>query len=163
MATVNENLYNIDTGILPKDACIVIVHTQWNREIVDKLLEGCLGILEKYGMRNYKIISVPGAFEIPFTIKNFWETYQNKFEKPQAFIALGCVLRGGTPHFDYVCKAITDGILQLNLTLPVPTIFGVLTVDNQQQAEERTGGAHGNKGEEAALTTLKMMTLKYSK
>ncbi len=163
MATVNENLYNIDTGILPKDACIVIVHTQWNHEIVDKLLSGCLGILEKYGMRNHKIFSVPGAFEIPFAIKNFWETYQNKFEKPHAFIALGCVLRGGTPHFDYVCKAITDGILQLNLTLPVPTIFGVLTVDNQQQAEERTGGAHGNKGEEAALTALKMITLKYSK
>jgi 6,7-dimethyl-8-ribityllumazine synthase len=114
-------------------------------------------------MQNYKIISVPGAFEIPFAIKNFWDTYQNKFEKPQVFIALGCVLRGGTPHFDYVCKAITDGVVQLNLTLPVPTIFGVLTVDNQEQADERTGGTHGNKGEEAALTALKMITLKYSR
>lgn len=162
MAIVNENLYNIDTGILPKDACIVIVHTQWNPEIVNKLLEGCVSVLQQYGMHNYKIINVPGAFEIPFTIKNFWNTYHNKFEKPQAFIALGCVLRGGTPHFDYVCKAITDGVLQLNLSLPVPTIFGVLTVDNQQQADERTGGTHGNKGEEAALSALKMMTLKYS-
>lgn len=163
MATVNENLYHIDTGILPKDACIVIVHTQWNPETVNKLLEGCVKILNEFEMKNHKIISVPGTFEIPFTIKNFWETYQNKFEKPQAFIALGCVLRGGTPHFDYVCKAITDGILQLNLTLPVPTIFGVLTVDDQKQADERTGGIHGNKGEEAALTALKMITLKYSK
>jgi 6,7-dimethyl-8-ribityllumazine synthase len=163
MATVNENLYNIDTGILPKDACIVIVHTQWNPQTVNKLLDGCLKVLREYGMNNHKVISVPGAFEIPFTIKNFWETYQNKFEKPQAFIALGCVLRGGTPHFDYVCKAITDGVLQLNLTLPVPTIFGVLTVDDQQQADERTGGTHGNKGEEAALTALKMIALKYSK
>jgi len=163
MALVHENLYNIDAGILPKDACIVIVHTQWNQEIVGKLLGGCKELLEQYEMNNYKIISVPGAFEIPFTIKNFWETYRNKFEKPQAFIALGCVLRGGTPHFDYVCKAITDGVLQLNLTLPVPTIFGVLTVDNQQQADERAGGVHGNKGEEAALTALKMITLKYSR
>ena len=75
---------------------------------------------------------------------------------------MGCVLRGDTPHFDYVCKAVTDGVLHLNLILPVPTIFGVLTVDNQQQADERTGGIHGNKGEEAALSALKMMALKYS-
>ena len=79
------------------------------------------------------------------------------------FIALGCVLRGGTPHFDYVCRAVTDGILQLNLTLPVPTIFGVLTVDTQQQADERTGGIHGNKGEEAALTALRMLSVKYAR
>ena len=163
MAIVNQNLYHIDTGILPKDACIVIVHTQWNQDIVNKLVDGCKSILDEYQMTNYRVISVPGAFEIPFAIKNFWDTYQNKFEKPQAFIALGCVLKGGTPHFDYVCKAITDGVLQLNLLLPVPTIFGVLTVDSQQQAEERTGGIQGNKGEEAALTALKMITLEYSK
>ena len=162
MASVNENLYNFNTGILPKNACIVIVHTEWNSEIVGRLLEGCIKMLKQFEMNNYKVISVPGAFEIPFAVKNFWDTYQNKFEKPQAFIALGCVLRGDTPHFDYVCKAITDGVLQLNLMLPVPTIFGVLTVDNQQQAEERIGGAHGHKGEEAAITALKMMALKYS-
>lgn len=162
MAAANENLYNFNTGILPKNACIVIVHTEWNSEIVNKLLEGCIAKLKHFDMNNYKIVSVPGAFEIPFAIKSFWETYQNKFEKPQAFIALGCVLRGTTPHFDYVCKAVTDGVLQLNLILPVPTIFGVLTVDNQQQADERTGGVHGNKGEEAAISALKMMALKYS-
>lgn len=162
MATVNQELYDINTGILQKDACIVIVHTQWNPGTVNKLLEGCLKILGESGMNNYKIISVPGAFEIPFAIKNFWETYQNKFEKPQVFIALGCVLRGDTPHFEYVCRAVTDGVMHLNLSLPVPSIFGVLTVDNQQQADDRTGGIHGNKGEEAALTALKMMALKYS-
>lgn len=162
MASVNENLYNFNAGILSKDACIVIVQTEWNAEIVSKLLQGCTKILQQYGMNNYKIITVPGAFEIPFAVKHFWDTYQNKFEKPQAFIALGCVLRGGTPHFEYVCKAVTDGVVHLNLILPVPTIFGVLTVDNQQQADERTGGAHGNKGEEAAITALKMMALKYS-
>lgn len=162
MAAVNENLYNFNPGILSKDACIVIVHTEWNAEIVDKLLDGCVKMLRHFGMNNYKVITVPGAFEIPFAIKNFWDTYHNKFEKPQVFIALGCVLRGGTPHFDYVCKAVTDGVLHLNLTLPIPTIFGVLTVDTMQQAEERTGGVHGNKGEEAAISALKMMALKYS-
>ena len=162
MAEVNENLFNFNPGILSKDACIVIVHTEWNFEIVDKLLEGCIKILKHFGMTNYKVLRVPGAFEIPFAVKNFWDTYQNKFEKPKAFIALGCVLRGDTPHFDYVCKAVTDGVLQLNLILPVPTIFGVLTVDNQQQADERTGGVHGNKGEEAAVSALKMMAISQS-
>ena len=69
------------------------------------------------------------------------------------------MLRGDTPHFEYVCRAVTDGVLQLNLTLPVPTIFAVLTVDNQQQIDERTGGKHGNKGAEAAITALKMISL----
>jgi 6,7-dimethyl-8-ribityllumazine synthase len=71
-------------------------------------------------------------------------------------------LRGDTPHFDYVCKAVTDGVLQLNMTLPIPTIFGVLTVDNQQQADERIGGKHGHKGEEAAITALKMIAVQKS-
>src|SRR5487761_2163608 len=162
MAEVNENLFNFNPGILSKDACIVIIHTEWNFEIVDKLLEGCIKMLKHFGMTNYKVLRVRGAFEIPFAVKNFWDTYQNKFEKPKAFIALGCVLRGDTPHFDYVCKAVTDGVLQLNLILPVPTIFGVLTVDNQQQADERTGGVHGNKGEEAAVSALKMMAISQS-
>ena len=162
MAAVDETLYNFNPGILSKDACIVIVHTEWNAAIVDKLLDGCSTLLKQYGMHNYKVITVPGAFEIPFAIKNFWEHYHNKFEKPQAFIALGCVLRGDTPHFDYVCRAVTDGVVQLNLTLPVPTIFGVLTVDTQQQADERTGGVHGNKGAEAAISALKMIAVKNS-
>ena len=161
MASVNENLFNFNAGILPKNACIVIVHTEWNETIVNKLLQGCLDVLNQYEMNNYKILKVPGAFEIPFAVKNFWDRYNNKFEKPQAFITLGCVMRGDTPHFDYVCKAVTDGVLQLNLILPVPVIFGILTVDNQHQADERTGGVHGNKGAEAAITALKMMTLKY--
>jgi len=160
MASVNQDLLNYNPGILPTNACIVIVYTEWNAEIVDKLLQGCINVLNQHGMNNYKMLQVPGAFEIPFAVKNFWDTYQNKFERPQVFITLGCVLRGGTPHFDYVCKAVTDGVLHLNLILPVPTIFGVLTVDNQQQADERTGGIHGNKGEEAAITALKMLALK---
>jgi 6,7-dimethyl-8-ribityllumazine synthase len=149
----NSKLLEINTGTLPKGACVVIVRTEWNAAIIDKLEAGCTKILAEQGIEKVKIITVPGAFEIPFAVKSYW---------PHAFIALGCVLRGGTPHFEYVCKAVTDGIVQLNLQLPVPTIFGVLTLDTQQQADERTGGIHGHKGEEAAITAVKMMALQES-
>src|SRR5690349_21630802 len=132
----NSNLLQIDTGILQKDACIVIVRTEWNAAIIDRLEEGCHRLLKEKGFENVITITVPGAFEIPFAIKNYWETSKYWSNPPRAFIALGCVLRGDTPHFDYVCKGVTDGVVNLNLLLPVPTIFGVLTVDNQQQAEE---------------------------
>jgi 6,7-dimethyl-8-ribityllumazine synthase len=162
MAVTGSNLYNINTGILQKDACIVIVRTEWNADIVDRLESGCRKVLEQYEMKKVKTLVVPGAFEIPFGIKSYWESFNDRFEKPRAFIALGCVLRGDTPHFDYVCKGVTDGIVHLNVMLPVPSIFGILTVDNNQQAEERLGGSHGHKGEEAAVTALKMIGLQRS-
>ncbi|HVU57535.1 MAG TPA: 6,7-dimethyl-8-ribityllumazine synthase [Puia sp.] len=156
----NSGLLKTDTGILhSRDACVVIVRTEWNAAIVDELEKGCRSALEKAGARVQEVITVPGAFEIPFGIKAYWEVHKYKDDRPQAFIALGCVLRGDTPHFEYVCRAVTDGIVQLNMLLPVPTIFGVLTVDNQQQADERIGGRHGHKGEEAAITALKMISL----
>ena len=157
MAVSEDNLFNIDAGILQKDALIIIVRTSWNKLIVDKLEQGCINILEHYGMNNYKVITVPGAFEIPFSIRSFWDN--SKLHKPRVFIALGCVLRGDTPHFEYVCRAVTDGVMTLNMTLPVPTIFGVLTVDNQEQADERTGGNFGNKGKESAVSALSMIAL----
>jgi 6,7-dimethyl-8-ribityllumazine synthase len=160
----NSNLLNTGTGILNsvRDACIVIVRTEWNATIVDALENGCHKALAEAGVGPCKVITVPGAFEIPFGIKSYWEAHKYKDDKPNVFIALGCVLRGDTPHFDYVCKAVTDGVVQLNLSLPVPVIFGVLTVDNQQQADERIGGKHGHKGEEAAITALKMISLMQS-
>lgn len=152
----NSKLLNIDAGILKKNACVVMVKTEWNAAIVDELENGCRGTLEAYKIKKILTITVPGAFEIPFAIKNYWEKAGKK-KKADAFIALACVIRGDTPHFDYVCRAITDGVVQLNLLLPVPTIFGVLTVDNEEQARERIGGKHGHKGEEAAITALKMI------
>ncbi len=158
MSTNSSNLYNI-TGIqLPKDACVVIVRTDWNATTIDKLEAGCIAILKAHNV-HYKIINVPGAFEIAFAIKKHWEANKYKEDKPHAYISLGCVLKGDTPHFDYVCKAVTDGVVQLNLMLPIPTIFGVLTVDTQQQIDERLGGKHGHKGEEAAITALKMISI----
>ena len=159
MADVNNsNLLQLDAGILNKNACIVLVKTEWNAAIVDQLERGCIAVLEKYEIAETIVLEVPGAVEIPFAIKSYWENAGKK-SKPDAFIALGCVVRGDTPHFDYVCKAVTDGVVQLNLSLPVPTIFGVLTVENEQQAIERIGGKHGHKGEEAAVTALKMIAL----
>ncbi len=158
----NSNLLDINTGILKKNARVVIVRTEWNSAIVGELEKGCINALKKHGIKNIETLVVPGAFEIPFGIKDDWGKHKKK-SRASVYIALGCVLRGDTPHFDYVCKAVTDGVTQLNLLLPVPTIFGVLTVDNQLQAEERNGGKHGHKGEEAAITALKMIQIQRKK
>ncbi|MEX1201783.1 MAG: 6,7-dimethyl-8-ribityllumazine synthase [Ferruginibacter sp.] len=158
MAISSTDIFDT-TGIhLKKDACVVIVRTAWNGAVLDKLEEGCLKVLHAHHVAT-KVIIVPGAFEIPFVIKNYWDNTKYQESKPDAFIALGCIIRGDTPHFEYVCKAVTDGVLQLNLQLPVPTIFGVLTVNTQEQADERIGGRVGHKGEEAASTALQMIAL----
>jgi len=158
MADVTKSkLTDLTAGILKKDACIVLVKTDWNAAITDQLERGCIAELEKQGVAII-VLTVPGAVEIPFAIKSYWDHASGK-NKPDAFIALGCVIKGDTPHFDYVCRLVTDGVGQLNLSLPVPTIFGVLTVNTEEQAMERIGGKHGHKGEEAALTALKMISL----
>jgi len=151
----NSNLFKEIEGIQQlKDALVVLVKTEWNADIVDELEAGCQKILNEYKVRT-KTLVVPGAVEIPFAIQQWYA--QSKL--PLAFIALACVIRGDTPHFDYVCQSITAGVSQLNLSMPVPTIFGVLTVNNIEQAKERIGGQHGHKGEEAAITALKMIIL----
>jgi len=157
----DSKLINAGAGILKKDACIVLVKTEWNADVVDELEKGAVTELIKHGVKKMITIIVPGAVEIPYAIKNYWDNAGKK-KKPDAFIALGCVIKGGTPHFDYVCRMVADGVLHLNLSLPVPTVFGVLTVDNEQQAKERIGGIHGHKGEEAATTAIKMILLKQS-
>jgi 6,7-dimethyl-8-ribityllumazine synthase len=140
----NSKLLQVDAGILNvQDACIVLVKTEWNAPIVDELERGAISQLQKNHVKKIITVTVPGAVEIPFAIKSYWEQ-SGKKNKPDAFIALGCVVRGGTPHFDYVCKAV------------------VLTVDNEEQAKERAGGKHGHKGEEAAITALKMINLRHS-
>lgn len=147
---------NVNKGIPAiKDAFVVIVKTEWNAHIINKLEAGAKKVLKAHDVA-CKTLTVPGVFEIPFAVKNHY-TYANKL--PDAYITLGTVIRGDTPHFDYVCKAITDGVVQLNLSLDSPVIFGVLTVDNEQQAIERIGGKHGHKGEEAAITAIKMIAL----
>ncbi len=148
------------TGILlKKDAFVVIVKTEWNAHVTDILEEGCIALLKENNI-NFKVLVVPGAFEIPFAIK---QSYTNAAGViPDAYIALGCIIRGETPHFEFVSNGVMQGLMQLNLTLPVPVIFGVLTVNDQMQADERTGGRHGHKGTEAAATAIKMIGLSQS-
>lgn len=158
----NSTLLHTDKGIRQlTDAFIVLVKTEWNAAIVDELEKGCITQLQEHGVQKIETVVVPGAVEIPFTIKSYRDN-AGIGQQPDAFIALGCVVRGDTPHFEYVCRSVTDGVLQLNLSLPVPVIFGVLTVDNEEQARERIGGRHGHKGEEAAITALKMIALNRS-
>src|SRR5574339_879551 len=101
----NSKLLNIDAGILKKSACVVLVKTEWNAAIVDELEKGCREKVQELKVKKIITISVPGAFEIPFAIKNYFDNAGKK-KRPDAFVALGCVIRGGTPHFDYVCKAV---------------------------------------------------------
>ena len=156
MADVKKsNLDNFE-GIPVKNAFVVLVKTEWNAAIVDEMEKGCIRKLKELGVKKIVSATVPGAVEIPFAINSFWN---NKKKKPDAFIALGCVIRGGTPHFEYVCKIVSEGVTQLNLSLPVPTIFGVLTVENERQARERLGGPFGHRGEESAKAALKMIAL----
>ncbi len=133
---------------------VAIVFTEWNDSIVNEQLKGAHEVLQRYNITQIEQVKVPGCFELPFACKKVHELYQ-----PDVIIAFGAVIRGGTPHFEYVCKAVTEGITQLNLTLPAPVIFGVLTLNTEQEAWERLGGVHGHKGEEAALTAVKMARL----
>jgi 6,7-dimethyl-8-ribityllumazine synthase len=160
----NSNLYQLNAGTHDfSGACVVLVRTEWNATVIDELERGCRKILDEFGVKEVVTVTVPGAVEIGFAVKAYWDSKSRHIKtRPHAFITLGCVIRGDTPHFDYVCKAVTDSVTQLNLTLDVPVILGVLTVENQQQALERIGGKHGHKGEEAAITALKMILLNTS-
>lgn len=155
MATQGNNtlLKGIPT---PADAFVVIAKTEWNAPIIDKLVEGAAHIFKEAGTK-VRVLTVPGAFELPYAIRTYAES---NGQMADAYIVFGAVIRGDTPHFDYVCRGVTDGVMSLNLSLEAPVIFGVLTVDNEQQALERIGGVHGHKGEEAAITALKMIALK---
>ncbi len=152
----NEQLLENNNSSVGEVNEVVIVKTEWNAAIVDELETGCRKVLEAAGVKNISILAVPGAVEIPFAIKAY-ESFSAY--KADAFIALACVIRGDTPHFDYVCQSVTQGITLLNTQLDVPVIFGVLTVNTEEQARERMGGKHGHKGEEAAITALKMIAL----
>lgn len=160
MTNTNNNLFQLSGTHDYTGACVVLVKTEWNPYVVDVLEEGCRRVLLQNGVKEIVTLVVPGAVEIPFAVKAYYDS--KKELRADAFITLGCVIKGDTPHFDYVCKAVTDGVTQLNLSLNVPVIFGVLTVNTQEQADERIGGKHGHKGEEAAITALKMIALNVS-
>ena len=165
MATIHQNLSDYNPETLPNAATLskqrfAIAVADWNSEITYALRDGAIDTLLKHGVKeeNIEVIHVPGAFELTYAAKRLVE--QDKYN---SIIVLGCVIQGDTPHFDYVCQGVTMGITMLNCrpdSQPsLPVIFGLLTVDNQQQALDRAGGIHGNKGTEAAITAIKMANL----
>ena len=133
-----------------------IVVSDWNHQITGSLLKGAVETLKKHGASESNIIvkHVPGSFELTLGAQ-----FLAEYEDLDAIICLGCVIQGETPHFTYICQGVTHGITQLNLDYNIPFIFGVLTTLNLEQAEERSGGKHGNKGDEAAATAIRMAAL----
>ena len=157
MATKKHNLSQFDSP-LPSAAemrfCIVVA--EWNREVTEALLEGAVRTLRAAGCPdlNIQIKYVPGTFELALGAQFFAE-----YTDVDAVIALGCVIQGDTRHFDFICQGVTQGITQLQIQWNMPIAFGVLTVNDMQQALDRCGGRHGNKGDEAAATAINMVKL----
>ncbi|MFV0483688.1 MAG: 6,7-dimethyl-8-ribityllumazine synthase [Bacteroidales bacterium] len=154
MATTDLSKYDIDKVPSGDGKRVAIVVSEWNFDVTGAMLDGAKNILVKHGVdeQNIDIKFVPGTFELTFGAKVVLER-----GGVDGIIVIGCVVRGGTPHFEYVCQGVTQGITQLNAEGRIPIIYGVLTTDNDQQALDRAGGVHGNKGDEAAVTLLKMM------
>jgi 6,7-dimethyl-8-ribityllumazine synthase len=158
MSTALKNLssYNKDEVPSGEDGIFGIVVSEWNSVITNSLLEGAINTLKENGVeeKDIYIQYVPGSFELPFGASKLLE--KKKFD---AVICLGCVIQGETRHFDFICQAVANGIMEVSLRKDIPVIFGVLTTNNQEQAIDRSGGKHGNKGVEAAITALKMASL----
>lgn len=156
MATENKNLSNYDKSSLPsvKGKRFALVVSEWNYNVTENLYKGAVETLLDNGVLTSDItkFEVPGSFELIFGCNSVHQTY-----KYDAVIAIGCVIQGETKHFDFVCQGVTQGIKDLNLKYKVPTIFCVLTDNTLQQSLDRSGGKHGNKGVEAAITAIKMI------
>jgi len=157
MATTGKDLSHYDKNTIPnaKDLRFGIVVSEWNEDITSNLYKGAVDALIDCGAQNENITKwdVPGSFELIYGCRKMME------KDLDAIIAIGSVIQGETKHFDFVCQGVTDGIKQLNLEGTIPVIFCVLTDNTKQQAIERSGGKHGNKGTEAAIAAIKMASL----
>lgn len=158
MATKNHNLSDYDINSVP-DATrmkIGIVVAEWNENITASLLEGAKETLVKHGVKpsDIPIMTVPGSFELIYGASQMLK------KEVDAVIAIGCVIRGDTPHDRYICQGTTYGLAHLNATQEKPVIYGLITTLDMQQAEDRAGGAMGNKGDECAITAIKMVDFK---
>ena len=155
MATALNPSHTYDTSTVPdaSNMCFGIVVSEWNKTVTDALLKGAVSTLEKHGAlpENIHVKSVPGSFELIYGAHQM--TLNGGYD---AIIILGSVIRGETPHFDYICQGVTAGIAQLNVKSEIPVIYGLLTTDTLQQAIDRSGGVWGNKGEECAVVAIKM-------
>jgi len=152
----DKNIKTVEGELLIDKVRFGIVASRFNSFIVDHLVSGALDTLKSHGIdgKAIEIFRVPGAFELPLAVKRVGES--KRFD---ALIALGAVIRGSTPHFDYVAGSCVSGLAELSLQLDLPVAFGVLTVDTIEQAIERSGTKAGNKGADAALTAIEMVSL----
>jgi 6,7-dimethyl-8-ribityllumazine synthase len=161
MSSANKNLSEVEGSEIPDGSGMRfgIVVAEWNTGITGALFDGAVRTLVKSGVKkdDILIIKVPGSFELTLGSQFLCED-----KSIDAVIALGCVIQGETRHFDFICDAVAQGITNVGLKYNKPVIFGVLTPQNLQQAQDRAGGRHGNKGDEAAVTALKMAALKKS-
>jgi 6,7-dimethyl-8-ribityllumazine synthase len=155
-----KNLSDNASGMVPDagEMRFGIVVSDWNMEVTGSLLDGAVKTLKKHGATDNNIVvkHVPGSFELTLGAQLLAE-----YDDLDAIICLGCVIQGETPHFTYICQGVTQGITQLNLEYNLPFVFGVLTTNTQQQAVDRAGGKLGNKGDEAAITAIKMAALQH--
>ncbi len=151
-----SNYKKFEGDLIARNATFGILLTRFNSYIVDSLLQGALGTLKAHGVpeQSIDIVYVPGAFELPLVAKRLASS-----KRYQALIALGAVIRGDTPHFEYVAGECTKGLAQVSLEFEIPIAFGVLTTNTIEQAIERAGTKAGNKGSDAALTALEMINL----
>ena len=158
MASIIKNLSAFSGRDLPDITSkkFGMVVSEWNEEITHSLMSGALETLLKYGAKKENIIirSVPGSFELTLGAQTLAQD-----QEIDAILCLGCVIQGETPHFNFICNAVAQGITTLNLKFHKPIVFGVLTTHTLQQAIDRSGGKHGNKGDEAAMTGIKMLTI----
>ena len=134
---------------------ILLIEAKFYSDIADKLAQAAIKEIEESGF-SYERVEVPGCFEIPAAIAMAHKYRDNDFT---GYVALGCVIQGETRHFDFICDSVSQGVMNLGLEYITPVIFGLLTTNNQQQAIDRSGGKHGNKGDEAAITAIKMIDL----
>lgn len=156
MATIYKNLYDFDYSKVPsaKGMKIGVVVAEWNEQITEGLYQGAIEALEQCGCTDIIRKEAPGSFELPLAAQ-----YLLEYTKVDAVICLGSIIQGETKHFDYVCQGTALGIKDVSLKYNKPVIFGVLTDNTLQQAIDRSGGKHGNKGTEAAVTAIKMVAL----
>ena len=159
MATAEKNLSEYNELVIknPEKLKIGIAVSEWNPEITQALYKGCVATLKENGVLHENIITVdvPGSFELVYASKKLVSS-----QKLHAVIAIGSVIQGETKHFDFVCNAVSLGIKDLNIKYNTPVVFCVLTDNTKQQAIDRSGGKHGNKGIECAVAALKMATLR---
>jgi len=157
MATKLKNLSTFQSEIPSAEGMkFGIVVAEWNWMVTGELLAGAVSLLRRQGCADEDIVikKVPGTFELSLGAQFFAE-----YTDVDAVIVLGCVIQGETRHFDFICQGVTQGVGQVALTWNMPVIFGVLTTENEQQALDRAGGKHGNKGDEAAATAISMVAL----